>query len=787
MSVHHLKKVVLLVLCLAEGAFAQSGWFDATQTTNEFNSVCFVDTLVGWVTLYNLTSGSNSVEKTTDGGYTWAAQNLPGGRSGFGPHFLNRNVGFAFSDSNTIYKSTNGGTSWSLKSTAINMANGNLRTFLFINSLVGYACGGSVVAKTTDGGESWTAQETPAYDLWDISFGSSQKGLAVGLYGTCIETTDGGTTWTETTPPISNVSLFAVRYLTASRIVVTGGAGISLSTDAGTSWTAVYNGAYSYTSVSFADSANGWAVGGYDILRTTDGGAHWGIQDWPTPQRLVFQADCVDRFHAWVVGDQVLLRTNDGGGGVHKMSGPVLSYPTNSSVDQSCTPFLSWGSADWAAVYTLQVATDSAFVNLVLVDTSLTVTYRTVGPLGASTKYFWRVQARNGPTTSEWSSVWNFTTVPRIPRLIYPPNASAGLLLNVSFSWSEADSSGSYRLQVSSDSTFTTSVLDQIVYGTSYRTGPLSDSSSYFWRAGSVKFDGNTYWSPAWHFSTRNPESVSFPFSIGNRWFYSGTEYKETFTAPPTTVRMGAIREILDTTLTGWRVVRKTTIFRESRNVTAEYWLNRDGQLFESTDTSYMDFPVYDGSIKNDTTISLNLSYYAYHLNQIYLFDQAYRAQDFSSSGIVSHSSFSMGYSIAEGFGVYSESSYYYDSEAGARRDSVRLIGVLLGGVVLGDTDVLATGVAEKGKLPDQFQLQQNFPNPFNPTTVISYQLSAVSQVTLKVYDVLGREVTTLVNRKQNPGSYHVNFDATQFTSGVYFCRLTAGTYSAMMKMLLVK
>ncbi len=80
----------------------------------------------------------------------------------------------------------------------------------------------------------------------------------------------------------------------------------------------------------------------------------------------------------------------------------------------------------------------------------------------------------------------------------------------------------------------------------------------------------------------------------------------------------------------------------------------------------------------------------------------------------------------------------------------------------------------QRETLPGSFVLYQNFPNPFNPTTEIRYQISELSNVSLKVYDVLGREVRTLVNRKQGPGTYEVRFDASGLASGVYFYRIEA-------------
>jgi len=89
--------------------------------------------------------------------------------------------------------------------------------------------------------------------------------------------------------------------------------------------------------------------------------------------------------------------------------------------------------------------------------------------------------------------------------------------------------------------------------------------------------------------------------------------------------------------------------------------------------------------------------------------------------------------------------------------------------------------------LPSNFALAQNYPNPFNPTTVISYQLPVNSHVTLKVYDMLGREVVALVNQRQDAGSYSVRFDGSRLASGIYFYRLEAGNFVSVKKLVVVK
>jgi hypothetical protein len=96
------------------------------------------------------------------------------------------------------------------------------------------------------------------------------------------------------------------------------------------------------------------------------------------------------------------------------------------------------------------------------------------------------------------------------------------------------------------------------------------------------------------------------------------------------------------------------------------------------------------------------------------------------------------------------------------------------------------TGIL-KDELPVMFTLRQNYPNPFNPATIISYQIPTQSNVTLKVYDVLGREVATLVNGLEQPGYKSVNFNADNLASGVYYYRLQAGNYIATKKFVLLR
>jgi len=138
-----------------------------------------------------------------------------------------------------------------------------------------------------------------------------------------------------------------------------------------------------------------------------------------------------------------------------------------------------------------------------------------------------------------------------------------------------------------------------------------------------------------------------------------------------------------------------------------------------------------------------------------------------------------------DGFGIYcletkriGSNIYGYANSVGNQKG---------GDVILKVIDAIV-GINQISELvPEGYNLSQNYPNPFNPNTVIRYSLIENRFTTLKVYDVLGNEVTTLVNEKQNAGSYEVDFDGSNYSSGVYFYKLQTDNFSEVKKMTLLK
>ena len=130
---------------------------------------------------------------------------------------------------------------------------------------------------------------------------------------------------------------------------------------------------------------------------------------------------------------------------------------------------------------------------------------------------------------------------------------------------------------------------------------------------------------------------------------------------------------------------------------------------------------------------------------------------------------------IARGIGLISEMDWDFAY--------FKLYGMKINGEIYGQI----TSVIDEKQSKRNFVLFQNHPNPFNPSTIISYSIPKRSHVTIKVFDLLGRQVAELVNEDKPAGNYNVTFDGSKLSSGVYFYSITAGSVRQTKKMMLVK
>jgi len=157
---------------------------------------------------------------------------------------------------------------------------------------------------------------------------------------------------------------------------------------------------------------------------------------------------------------------------------------------------------------------------------------------------------------------------------------------------------------------------------------------------------------------------------------------------------------------------------------------------------------------------------------------------DIDSSEVYSDSLFGKYYRLIYG-GTYnltfSAPGYYTEtiSNVYVKNDSSTIRNVLLNPIV--------QGIVNGNNVPSEFKLYQNYPNPFNPVTIINYELPITGFVRLIIYDALGKEVSTIINQKQNPGKYQVEWNASNYPSGVYFYKLNTAGFTGSKKMIFLK
>ncbi|MEO8231895.1 MAG: T9SS type A sorting domain-containing protein, partial [Ignavibacteriota bacterium] len=297
------------------------------------------------------------------------------------------------------------------------------------------------------------------------------------------------------------------------------------------------------------------------------------------------------------------------------------------------------------------------------------------------------------------------------------------------------------------------------------------------------------------------PEEVLnyYPLAIGNKWIYLET-IANLNGFPSTYAYDFNIREVLkDTILSNGK--RYFKLFDETT-------MNDTNYLFERIDSSNGLVYRYNFNAPpageeeylidnllaevNDTILSSRwrapYSYIPdvifYEQTLINIFGNYKNKKVFRTEFLSSYS-----YGLVENFGI---DSVFYDWDFDYSQSVLK--GCIINGVVYGDTTL--TNIDDENiYAPTEFKLEQNYPNPFNPSTKISWQSPISSWQTLKVYDILGNEVATLVNEYRNAGRYEIDFSTTggvsKLSSGVYFYQLSAtggaGNFVETKKMILLK
>ena len=395
-------------------------------------------------------------------------------------------------------------------------------------------------------------------------------------------------------------------------------------------------------------------------------------------------------------------------------------------------------------------------------------------------------------------------SIPSAPILFHPANGRLQPL-NPLFVWYPVFNAAQYRIQISSDSNFITLAYNDTTY-LSYRqiTQNLQSSTLYYWRVRATNPYGAGQWSTTWHFTTDNVPyytiSGTVHYKDNNQLITSG--YVKA-------VKLNLSNESIitldscDVQPDGSYILPSV---RQDSLVLISVHPNSSSQNNGFIPT------YYTSSIMWESATSLNINSNLTNINI-----QAYRKSSNSTyNSIEGHiNKNSMPPTALEDAVIYAKMdttfyAYYITGpdgfyslkylSPGTYKIIVNRPGYLSDSTIVTLTGIqninplnftltsFYTGISNNGNvIPDSYAIYQNYPNPFNPTTIIRFQVKESRLVTLKIYDILGREIMTLVNENLKPGIYNVNFNSSAISSGVYFNKMVAGDFIESKRMILIK
>jgi|GEM_PF-429266 len=473
-------------------------------------------------------------------------------------------------------------------------------------------------------------------------------------------------------------------------------------------------------------------------------------------------------------------------------SAPTLIQPTDGQSGVSLNPMLFWKPITNASEFHFQVSTDSLFHVIIISDSTAGDTTKQIGALSYSTNYYWHVNASNSGGTSSYSPVWRFRTMdpsapPPPPVLLSPADGAANQSSIVRLVWGKLPTATSYECQMALDSMFSIYIIDDTALIDTFRqSGPLLNDTIYYWRVRGRNQLGSGSFSPVGSFRTAASSMifqlsggwniVSVPLSVENntaRVLYFGAE------SNAFSYSAGGGYSISDSLQNG-----------------VGYWMKYPGPdtiAIAGTPLPFDSVDVFEGwNIIGSIGTPLNVSSVQSEppglvTSQFFKYDKRYSITD----------------TIFPGKGYWVKLNQPGKLFLNSSDASIKLLSKKtdLGPIRIEQVFELppeppgGNSVQPPGtEIPREFSLDQNYPNPFNPTTVLRYALPVDSKVTMRIYNVLGQVVATLVNGAVNAGYQSAQWNANNFASGIYFYRMEATSianpskaFTQVKKMLLIK
>ncbi len=777
--------------------------------------------------------------KTTDAGATWSFNQLAGrpfatsgqASNAMDMHFFNLNNGLICGSTGGILKTTDAGATWQEVTTNPALTTVTFNQLYFSSDLVGYVAGTSgTLQKTTDGGNTWaaivTGVTTALNDVWASTDG--QTILLATTVGNVRRSTDGGTTWAN----VSTGASFTVQKITVNgNNVLVGGTAVGtatqvrLSTDLGATWALKNTGITASTVVWDIDYVNGaWYVTGnsFDIFKSTDDGTTWTniavlnpSQPWTSTYYATVFSPSGDSLVT--VGGFGLIQSKLGASATPTAhtalakpgawwdtwsSGPsgtviAVGAPTvaNSVFDQIARS--TNGGTTWSLI-PFSTTSTATFYSIDMVDNNLgfisgtnSAIYKTTNggatwdslastglPAGATFRKIDFVNATTG---------WVFASSPStLTNFIYKTTDGGATWTGQSNGLSAVSNGqmyGAYMINANEG------------YGISYQPIPYKTT------------DGGTTWTPqtlvdafgGFLYDIKMVD-INNGYAVGS----SGRMYKttnggtlwDTVSVPTRSYSFNSMEMISPTSIaifgsTGTNFITTDAGLTWMTKNTSAATLQGSHWSYDAGTSTYALFTVgTNGAILKNTLSIVPVELAAFSAsvsgNDVSLSwttatelnNQGFQIERKDANGNWSEVAFVKGNGTKVSVTNYS----FIDKGVKEGKYSYRLKQIDFDG-----SSSFSNLVEVEVGTPMTFALDQNYPNPFNPSTTISYRIPEAAAVTMRIFDVTGTEVATIVNTKQDAGSYTVNFDMTNFASGMYIYKIEAGNYSAVKKMMLMK
>lgn len=718
-----------------------SGWFlQQSGTGSELFSVHFEGSLTGW------TCGAGGlILKTTNGGNNWAQQTSGINVSLRAVFFISVNTGWAAGDNGVILKTTSGGLIWSVQPSGITSA---LKCLWFSNDNIGYAAGAlGKILKTTNGGNSWYALNSGiSTEVNSIMFSDINNGWMSGNSGKILKTTNGGAQWVINIDhgPVSD--FYGLYFGNSNRGVAVGRyldpqnnpfVYFYRTETAGAWWEYIPSqNTKVLRSVAFSDSLNGWAIGDSGIVfGTTNGGINWIEQNSRTINNLN-SLYFVSRSIGFAVGKNgTIIKTFHGG---------YKDTLITNRRDLGVVPLVENVNQLIDATYRVQFRPDTHYNILRSVNNGFSfdtiisnLTFADTGRYfdGLLTKVK-KIKYFSGSPSGNYAGNVG---------VIQDPGLPVDSIQTRFYGWEYFPSQNRY--------------LTASVYkpgGRSYQSKSMSISyptrNTYVGvrsllnpedlRAVKIVFTGYGNGQRAYRYlasATGNGNPYSYqdmrevPFKVYEIDFTDGTNQPRQVNCAFLEWPDGAPDNKWEPTADS--LGGKEILYIFSSNYSP------------APDSFYTSKNLFLGMLQMDVMyiwapkrISANSNFQVN--DEFYIYPYTVTRPE-----------------IAPGYPLY----YEFKTQS-----------------IIGIEPISTT-------IPQEFGIKQNYPNPFNPVTKIKFDLPASQKVTIRVYDVLGKELQLILNEKLNAGEYEIEWNAARFSSGVYFCKIESESFNGVIKMVLIK